>query len=500
MNNDLLQENFNNSLEIESPLIPTNPLETTDITNNSGSFSPPTLDSPIENTFTENQSLIEMGDLVNPDSFTSTSDILTGRASPQEPLLKVAEDLAVQDFKIAERDYDALIARFDANKDTLVEIPEEDLNYTSQNGASASSNLLDKEEIESNSEEVEIEEEVNNNSSALKSSEDSGEENDNEEDDEDKKINNRSSNNDRDREQGGDGDGDKDNDKDGDGDGDREIEDKDRDGDKDNDKDDEKEGKGDRDGDGDGDGDKDGGGDGNGNGGGLFPPFVGDAINLFTDNIFNPLQKLAQESFDKVSEFVTNQLGLNPEQIFAFASFLSRDIDELTGSNLSEFVDSVAIPLKNFADQSPEQFVNFFKEEVGVDPEDLQEFQDTDTNQFLLAAVDINVSPGDRLIINNYLSTAVNIPLTNIYVKVGNFNTALEDLKNFFAGPLRPIEERVPGRLFIVRLDEQVTVVARNFSSDGRPTIEIQDKSSGTSVALAKVRYELIPPTNLFST
>lgn len=106
----------------------------------------------------------------------------------------------------------------------------------------------------------------------------------------------------------------------------------------------------------------------------------------------------------------------------------------------------------------------------------------------------IAITPRDQQLINDYLSTGINIPFTNIYEKFGNFDTALDDLNEYFANRTgRPVEERVPGRLYIVRLDEQVTIVARNFSGDGRPTIEIQDKSSGTSVALAKVRYEFLP-------
>lgn len=114
---------------------------------------------------------------------------------------------------------------------------------------------------------------------------------------------------------------------------------------------------------------------------------------------------------------------------------------------------------------------------------------DSTTKDLLIA-----ITPRDQLLINNYLSTAINIPTTNIYVKIGNFDTALIDLRSYFAGPTgRPVGNPIPGKISTVQLDDRVTVVARSFSSDGRPTIEIQDKSSGTSVALAKVRYELFP-------
>lgn len=117
------------------------------------------------------------------------------------------------------------------------------------------------------------------------------------------------------------------------------------------------------------------------------------------------------------------------------------------------------------------------------------DISDSATEDLLIA-----ITPRDQQLINNYLSTAINIPFTNIYEKFGNFDTALSDINEFFARPTEsPVEERVRGQLYIVRLDQQVTIVARNFSSDGRPTIEIQDKSSGTSMALAKVRYELLP-------
>ncbi|MGF1489462.1 MAG: hypothetical protein ACFBSE_20430, partial [Prochloraceae cyanobacterium] len=151
--------------------------------------------------------------------------------------------------------------------------PEDDLNYTSENGASATANLLDKE---SNSQEVEIKE-VNNNNSGSKSDEDSGEENDSEEYDEDKK----------------------------DGKGDRDIEDK-KDKDRDGDKDNEKEGKSDRDGDG--DGDKDNEKEKDGDGGEIEIEGLKKAIAFLEKNdIFNLPKNISEVSI----EVETGKKGLN---------------------------------------------------------------------------------------------------------------------------------------------------------------------------------------------
>jgi tetratricopeptide (TPR) repeat protein len=104
----------------------------------------------------------------------------------------------------------------------------------------------------------------------------------------------------------------------------------------------------------------------------------------------------------------------------------------------------------------------------------------------------VAITPRDRDLIAKFLNSALRIPITTQYVKIGNFDTALRDLRGFFASPAqRPIQERVPGKIFIVQLDEQITIVARNTSSlpGENATIEIQDKTSGTNVVIAKVRY-----------
>ena len=93
-NNELIQENFNSSLEVENPFVlGTNPFESPDIVNNSGSYSTPVLDSPNEPTnVSETQSLIEVGEEINSDTITSSSDLLTGITNSAEPLLNVASD------------------------------------------------------------------------------------------------------------------------------------------------------------------------------------------------------------------------------------------------------------------------------------------------------------------------------------------------------------------------------------------------------------------------
>lgn len=120
-----------------------------------------------------------------------------------------------------------------------------------------------------------------------------------------------------------------------------------------------------------------------------------------------------------------------------------------------------------------------------------EQTQNIDSNSPKLLAV----TPRDQALIDQYLSTAIPFPGRSDFFKIGTFQNATGDLETFFANPTgRPIEERVPGQLFIVRLDEQVTIVVRNFSSDGFVTLEIQDKSSGRTVNIAKVRYLLTNP------
>jgi tetratricopeptide (TPR) repeat protein len=111
----------------------------------------------------------------------------------------------------------------------------------------------------------------------------------------------------------------------------------------------------------------------------------------------------------------------------------------------------------------------------------------------------VAVTPGDQKLIDKFLKSAVGFSGLRQYAKLGDFETARKDLKNFFSVPARkPIDDRSSsGKLvFIVKLAEEVTVVARNTSSfPGNPaTIEIQD-NSGSSVALAKVRYLSVLPS-----
>jgi tetratricopeptide (TPR) repeat protein len=106
----------------------------------------------------------------------------------------------------------------------------------------------------------------------------------------------------------------------------------------------------------------------------------------------------------------------------------------------------------------------------------------------------VAITPRDRDLISKYLNSALRVPISTDYVKIGNFDTALRDLRGFFASPAqRPIVDRSVARIrvFTVTLDEQITIVARDASSipGENATMEIQDKSSGTNVVLAKVRY-----------
>ena len=104
--NEFIQETFNSFSEIENPFVDNDPLGSTDIANNSGSFSTPTLDTPIESTVIESQYLIEMGDLINLDIATSTTDSLTGTTidsltgttNSQESLLYVVKDSPTEEL------------------------------------------------------------------------------------------------------------------------------------------------------------------------------------------------------------------------------------------------------------------------------------------------------------------------------------------------------------------------------------------------------------------
>ncbi|MGF1487106.1 MAG: hypothetical protein ACFBSE_08335, partial [Prochloraceae cyanobacterium] len=338
-NNELIQENFNSSLEVNNPFSSAvNPLEPPEIVNDTGNFSSPSLDIANEPTATEIESLIEIASPINSDSLTTSEDLLTGTNGKNTALLNVADDLVDPNFNLLDpptekvtqkdsiavdlnnfesdnnaklsdfletnsleiiknleksdrateisqkiddlldedsgeqSDYDALVKRFEASKDSLVEIPEDDLNSTSENGASATANLLEKE---SNNQEIEIKE-VNNNNSASKSDEDSGEESDSEEDDDKKE-----------------------------GKGDRDIEDK-KDKDRNGDKDNEKEGKGDRDGDG--DGDKDNEKEKDGDGGEIEIEGLKKAIAFLEKNdIFNLPKNISEVSI----EVETGKKGLN---------------------------------------------------------------------------------------------------------------------------------------------------------------------------------------------
>lgn len=86
----------------------------------------------------------------------------------------------------------------------------------------------------------------------------------------------------------------------------------------------------------------------------------------------------------------------------------------------------------------------------------------------------------------------------NIVYRIGNFDTAVSDLQVFWAIPYnKPILDRTrPGRpeVRLVNVEPNVNAIARSTSSQGIPTQEIQDKSSGSSVALLKVRYVNVIP------
>ncbi len=99
-NNELIQENFNSSLEVNNPFSSAvNPLETTEIVD-TGSFSSPSLDIANEPTATEIESLIEIASPINSDSFTTSEDLLTGTNGKNTALLNVADDLVDPNFNL----------------------------------------------------------------------------------------------------------------------------------------------------------------------------------------------------------------------------------------------------------------------------------------------------------------------------------------------------------------------------------------------------------------
>jgi tetratricopeptide (TPR) repeat protein len=131
------------------------------------------------------------------------------------------------------------------------------------------------------------------------------------------------------------------------------------------------------------------------------------------------------------------------------------------------------------------------------------------TNSTHVRTVDINdlktkdslvaITPRDQALVNNYLKTAIPTPERgpNIYRKLGDFNTAKNDLRDFFSLPTGiPVVPRPQPNIqvFTVDLDLNTTVLARNISGTNEPTLEIQDKTNPRrTVPLYKVRY-VFPP------
>ena len=93
-NNELIQENFNESLEVNNPYIPgLNSLESDEIAKHSGSYSVPPLNDFNQSTSLSNdRSLIEIDQpITDNNTISSSNDLLIGKAS-SEPILDVADD------------------------------------------------------------------------------------------------------------------------------------------------------------------------------------------------------------------------------------------------------------------------------------------------------------------------------------------------------------------------------------------------------------------------
>ena len=140
-NNELIQENFNESVEVNNPYIPgLNSLESDEIAKHSGSYSVPTLNDFDESTSLSNdRSLIEIENQITDGNTISSNnyDFLTGTTG-SSPLLNVGKDfeynpdLSTVDINSnrldtstsALRSPDSLGERFDRSSNTISITPQ----------------------------------------------------------------------------------------------------------------------------------------------------------------------------------------------------------------------------------------------------------------------------------------------------------------------------------------------------------------------------------------
>ena len=93
-NNELIQVNFNESVEVNNPYIPgLNSLESDEIAKHSGSFSLPALeDFNLSTSLSDDHSLIEMDKpITENNTISSSNDLLIGKAN-SDPIVDMADD------------------------------------------------------------------------------------------------------------------------------------------------------------------------------------------------------------------------------------------------------------------------------------------------------------------------------------------------------------------------------------------------------------------------
>lgn len=140
-NNELIQENCNESVEVNNPYIPgLNSLESDEIAKHSGSYSvPPLRDFNESTTLSNDSSLIEIENQITDGNTISSNnyDFLTGTTG-SSPLLNVAKDfdlnpdLSTVDINLNRLDTstsalsspDSLGERFDRSSNTILTIPQ----------------------------------------------------------------------------------------------------------------------------------------------------------------------------------------------------------------------------------------------------------------------------------------------------------------------------------------------------------------------------------------
>ncbi len=168
----------------------------------------------------------------------------------------------------------------------------------------------------------------------------------------------------------------------------------------------------------------------------------------------------------------------------------------MDSANLKMKFSLIVIGLSLFAGLIGQMPSSLAKESINI----VEREQDKET---LLERTEGNLIAIDPRIydtIENLKDSGVRNPLEadNIRYKIGNFDSAVNDLRFYWAIPYgKPILDQVDTpnfKLKLVRVQEgMVNAVARTSSSQNFPTLEVQDVR-GSSIALLKVRYVSVFP------